>query len=197
MFEHTADGLLHVRGGDCLDKTGRHRSEGKARKTRSRGVSVKLATTAMKTAIGAAGIVVASVFSAATAVAAPPTIQSFGTSEKLFDGPMVTSYTVSNLQPTNVAIPGYVPAGKLYQADITAKSDSGTVTPLISDFNARAANGQTYRVIDTVPTPDGISPTPLEQGDQRSGKIYFDVTGAPPNGVVYNDGVQDVLVWSS
>jgi hypothetical protein len=71
------------------------------------------------------------------------------------------------------------------------------VTPVISDFNARAANGQTYRVIDTVATPDGISPAPLNQGDQRSGKIYFDATGAPPNGVVYNDGVQDVLIWSS
>lgn len=96
-----------------------------------------------------------------------------------------------------MVIPGYTPQGKLYQANLTATAKSGTVTPLISDFNARAANGQTYRVIDTVPAPDGIPPTPLNQGQQSSGKLYFDVTGQPPNGVVYNDGAQDVLIWTS
>ncbi|MBO0866084.1 MAG: MPT63 family protein [Mycobacterium sp.] len=131
------------------------------------------------------------------ASAAPPAIQGFGTSQQLVDGPMVTDYTVSNLQPSNVTIPGYTPKGKLYQADITAKSASGTVTPVISDFNARGPNGQNYRVIDKVAAPDGISPSPINQGQQSSGKIYFDVTGAPPNGVVYNDGTQDVLIWTS
>jgi Domain of unknown function (DUF1942) len=106
--------------------------------------------------------------------------------EQLFDGPMapLATYTVSNLQPSNVVIPGYTPHGQLWQADLTARSDSGTVTPLISDFNARAANGQTYRVIDKKPTPNGISPAPITQGNQSSGTIYFDATGAPPNGVV-------------
>ncbi|GFG76479.1 MPT63 family protein [Mycobacterium botniense] len=153
-------------------------------------------TTAVKTATGAAALAAAGVFTAATA-AAQPAIQKFGTAEQLFDGPMVTAYTVSHLQPSTAVLPGYTPAGKLYQADVTARSDGGTVTPLISDFNARAANGQTYRVIDTVPAPDGISPAPLVQGEQSSGKIYFDVTGAPPDGVVYNDGVQDVLIWTT
>jgi hypothetical protein len=158
---------------------------------------VKLRNTAVKTTIGAAGIAAAGVFGAGTAVAAPPAVQNFGTSEPLFDGPMVTSYTVSNLQPSNVVIPGYAPHGQLYQADLTARSDSGTVTPLISDFNARAANGQTYRVIDTVPTPGAMSPAPITQGNQSSGKTYFDATGVSPNGVVYNDGVQDVLTWTT
>jgi hypothetical protein len=45
----------------------------------------------------------------------------------------------------------------LYQANIAARSDGGTVTPL----------------------------------------IYFDVTGPPPNGVVYNDGAQDFLISTS
>lgn len=158
---------------------------------------MNLATTAVKTAIGAVGIAAVSVFGATTAVAGPPTIQGFGTTERLFDGPMVTAYTVSNLQPSNVVIPGYTPAGKLYQADINARADNGTVTPLVSDFNARAANGQTYRVIDKVSTPDGLSPAPINQGGQSSGKIYFDATGEPPNGVVYNDGVEDVLIWTN
>ncbi len=158
---------------------------------------MKFTTTAVKTAVAAGAIAAASVFTAATASAAPPTIQGFGTSEKLVDGPLVTAYTVSNLHPTNAVIPGYAPKGKLYQADITATADGGTVTPLIADFNARSANGTTYNVIDSVPVPNGISPAPIPQGQQSSGTLYFDVTGQPPNGVVYNDGTEDVLIWTS
>ncbi|AFJ36607.1 hypothetical protein W7S_18260 [Mycobacterium sp. MOTT36Y] len=68
---------------------------------------------------------------------------------------------------------------------------------MVADFNARAADGTTYRLVNTVPVPDGLSPDTLVQGDQSNGKLYFDVTGAPPNGVVYNDGVNDVLIWTS
>lgn len=178
---------------------------------------MKFTSTTTKTAIGAAGIAAAGILAAATAAAAPTTTEGFGTSEQLVDGPMVTSYTVSNLQQSNAVIPGYTPQGQLYQADITAQADSGTVTPLVSDFNARASNGPgsnvpagnppvgngttgtgaTYHVIDTAPVPNGINPAPITQGNQSSGKVYFDVTGPAPNSVVYNDGVQDVLVWTS
>jgi hypothetical protein len=92
---------------------------------------VKLTTKTVKTAIGAAGIAAVSVFAAATASATTPNIQGFGTSEQLIDGPLVTSYTVSNLQPSTIAIPGYTPKGTLYQADITARSDGGVVTPMV------------------------------------------------------------------
>lgn len=157
---------------------------------------MKLSTTAAKTAAGAAGIAAFSVFAATTAMA-EPAIQPFGTPEQLKDGAMATSYTVSNLGPANVVIPGYQPHGKLYQADVTARADQGTVTPLVNDFNARAANSTTYRVVNNVPVPGGIPPTPIAQGGQSHGKIYFDVTGPAPDGVVYNDGVQDVLIWTS
>ena len=90
---------------------------------------MKFTTTTVKTAVGAAGIAAVSVFAAATASAAPPNIQGFGASESLIDGPMVTSYTVSNLQPSTMAIPGYTPKGTLYQADIVARSDGGTCYP--------------------------------------------------------------------
>jgi hypothetical protein len=121
----------------------------------------------------------------------------FGASEQLVDGPLITNYTVSNLEPSNVTIPGYMPKGQLYQANIAVQANSGTITPLVSDFNARAGNGgQQYRVIDTVPLPNGLSPAPIMQGSQSTGTLYFDVTGAQPNQVVYNDGVQDVLLWS-
>lgn len=149
-----------------------------------------------KTAAGAAGIAALSLFSATTAMA-DPAVQPFGSSEQLNDGALATSYTVSNLGPANTAIPGYQPQGKLYAADVTARADRGTVTPLVTDFNARTADSQTYRVINTVPTPGGINPGPIPQGGVASGKIYFDVTGQPPDGVVYNDGVRDVLIWSN
>jgi hypothetical protein len=158
---------------------------------------VNFTSTAMKSVIGAAGIAAVGVFTAAAASAAPPNIQGFGTSEQLIAGPMITSYTVSNLQPSNAAIPGYTPKGTLYQADITAKSDSGLVTPMVNDFIARGPNGQNYRVIDKVQAPGSLNPAPIAQGSESTGTLYFDVTGAPPNGVVYNEGMQDVLIWTS
>ena len=157
---------------------------------------MKVTTTAVKSAIAAGAIAAAGVFAAATASAAP-NIQGFGTSEQLVDGPLITNYTVSNLQPSNVAIPGYTPKGTLYQADITARSDGGLVTPMVNDFVARGPNGQNYRVIDKVGAPNGLIPAPISQGNESTGTLYFDVTGAPPNGVVYNDGMQDILMWTS
>ena len=158
---------------------------------------MKFTSTAMKSVIGAAGIAAAGVFAAATAFAAPPNIQPFGTSEPLIDGPLVTNYTVSNLQPSDAVIPGYTPKGQLYQADVTARSDGGMVTPMVNDFIARGPNGQNYRVIDKHPAPNGLNPAPIPQGSESTGTLYFDVTGAPPNGVAYNDGMQDILIWTS
>jgi hypothetical protein len=156
---------------------------------------VKFSTTA-KTAVGAAGIAAVSVFAAASASAAP-NIQGFGTSEALIDGPMVTNYTVSNLQPSNVIIPGFTPKGTLYSADVVARSDGGLVTPQVRDFSARGPNGQTYKLVDKVEVPNGLNPAPIAQGSESTGTLYFDVTGAPPNGVAYNDGLQDILLWTS
>lgn len=159
---------------------------------------MKFTTTSVKTGIGAAAIAAASVFTVVPALAAPPpNIQGFGTSQQLVDGPLVTTYTLSNLQPSNIAIPGYTPEGTLYQADITARSDSGLVTPMVKNFTARGPNGQTYELIDDVSVPNGLNPAPIPQGNESTGKLYFDVTGAPPNGVVYNDGLQDILIWTS
>lgn len=169
----------------------------KNHKERRRSPIVKFTTTTVKTALGAAGIAAVSVVAAAAASAAPPNIQGFGTSEPLIDGPMVTTYTVSNLQPSNIAIPGFTPKGTLYQADITAKSEGGVVTPMVRDFSARGPNGQTYKLIDKVEVPNGLNPAPIPQGSESTGTLYFDVTGAPPNGVVYNDGMQDILMWTS
>jgi hypothetical protein len=158
---------------------------------------VKFTTTTVRTVIGAAGIAGVSVFAAATAFAASPTIQGFGTSESLINGPMVTAYTVSNLQPSSLSIPGYTPKGTLYQADITARSDGGVVTPMVKDFSARGPNGRISQLIDNATVPNGLNPAPIPQGSESTGTLYFDVTGAAPNGVVYNDGLQDILIWTS
>ena len=117
---------------------------------------MKVTKTAVATAAAAGGIAVATIF--ATPASAAPNIQGFGTSEQLIDGPLITNYTVSNLQPSNVAIPGYTPKGTLYQADITARSDGGMVTPMVNDFIARGPNGQNYRVIDKVGAPERAQP---------------------------------------
>jgi uncharacterized protein DUF1942 len=157
---------------------------------------VKYATTIMKTAIGAAGIAAIS-FATAGSASAAPNIQGFGTSEPLIDGPMITNYTVSNLEPSTISIPGYTPKGTLYQADVTVRSDGGLVTPQVRDFSARGPNGQTYKLIDKVEVPNGLNPAPIPQGSESKGTLYFDATGAPPNGIVYNDGLQDILMWTS
>ena len=158
---------------------------------------MKFTTTTVQTAIGAAGIAALGVFAPATASAVPPNMQEFGTSESLVDGPMVTAYTVSNLQPSTMAIPGYTPKGRLYQADITAASDGGTVTPVVRDFSARGPNGQTYKAIDQVEVPNGLNPAPIPQGSESRGTAYFDVTGPPPMCVLYRDDeLQQNLIWT-
>jgi Domain of unknown function (DUF1942) len=157
---------------------------------------VKLTSTAMKSVMTAAGMAAVGVFTAATATASP-IIQGLGTSETLVDGPLITDYTVSNLQPAGISIPGYTPKGQIWQAEINARANSGVVTPVVANFNARTTDNVTYRVISTSPTPDALSPAPITQGGQTSGKVYFDVTGAAPTNVVYNDGAQDVLVWTT
>lgn len=157
---------------------------------------MKFTTTTAKTAIAAAGIAAVSLFGAAAASATPGVPEGLGTPQTLVDGALSTDYTVSNLQPATVTIPGYTSQGQLWQADINARANSGVVTPVVSNFNARAGE-QNYRVISAPATPQGLSPAPITQGGTASGKIYFDVTGAAPTEVVYNDGVQDVLVWDT
>ena len=94
-------------------------------------------------------------------------------------------YTVMGLSPNSDAVPHN---GQLYAATVTVEGLGGWATPLVPLFNARAESGQNYRVIggDIPPAPPG-GPT--------TGTLYFDVVGDPPNSVVYNDGVQDLLVW--
>lgn len=150
-------------------------------------------TTTVTAALSAAGIAGASIFMAPIAAA---NVQSFGATEQAVDGPLVMDYTVRNLRPSDATIPGFRPAGQLYQADVTAKSDAGTVPPQISRFMARAFNGTVYPVLNHGPVPNGLDPRPIDQGQQTSGELYFDVTGEKPVGVYYTDRADDFLVWT-
>ncbi len=107
---------------------------------------------------------------------------------------MVQSWTVSSLKPSSDAIP-YPVHGVLWEATATDTAIAGPVTPIVSNFNARARNGDTYRVLFGVATPQGVNPATLPQGAHSTGKLYFDVTGAEPDSVLYNAGGADLLLW--
>ncbi len=121
-------------------------------------------------------------------------IQQFGKQEILNEGATVTGYTVTGLRPSADAIP-YPVAGELYEATVTVDAIAGWVTPLVPLFNARAENGQTYRVLANVWSPEGLSGAAVPPGGSSTGKIYFDVVGDPPNSVVYDNGDHDLLGW--
>jgi len=126
--------------------------------------------------VGIAAVAVVTAAGTAVPASAANNIKPFGVPESLKDvygNPMIT-YTVQALRPSSDAV---FHNGRLYEAAVT---NEGGV-PLAALFNARAESGQNYRII----------------GGGIPGKIYFDVVGDTPNSVVYNDGVQDLMVWIS
>jgi hypothetical protein len=142
--------------------------------------------------LSAAALTIAQTALAANTVTAP-----FGAQQKLYDddGTIITGWTVSNLTPSSDVIP-YVPIGQLYEATSTVEANQGAVTPIVANLNARSADGQNYRALFGVASPQGINPATLPPGGKSTGKVYFDVTGANPNSVVYGEGTQDLLIWT-
>jgi hypothetical protein len=120
--------------------------------------------------------------------------QTLGSQGKLTDGAVVQGWTIDNLRPSTDTIPHPV-RGTLWEATANDQAIQGSVTPIVSNLNARAANGETYRALFGAATPQGVNPSTLAQGQQTTGKVYFDVTGERPDSVVYNAGGQDLLVW--
>jgi hypothetical protein len=148
-----------------------------------------LAAAAAVAAAGSMGILGAPIASAEDA-----TTTSIGSQAKLVDGNVVQGWTVSNLKTSSDAIP-YPVQGTLWEATATDEAIQGGATPIVSNLNARARSGQTYRALFGVATPEGVNPSTLGQGQKTAGKVYFDVTGDTPDSVVYNAGGQDLLVW--
>ena len=110
-------------------------------------------------------------------------------------GQTVFTWKVSNLKPSTDVMPGYPVAGQVWEATATVKADRGSVTPAISQFNAVAPDEAAYRVLWQVASPDGISGATIAEGQESTGKIYFDVTGPAPTTVTMNNGMEDLLVW--
>ena len=126
--------------------------------------------------VGIAAVAIGMAAGTAVPASAANNIKPYGEPESLKDvygNPMIT-YTVQGLRPSSDAV---FHNGRLYEATVT--NDGGV--PIAALFNARAESGQSYRIV----------------GGGIPGKIYFDVVGDTPNSVVYNDGVQDLMVWVS
>jgi hypothetical protein len=127
-------------------------------------------------------------------IGAPTAAADIGAQAKLVDGNVVQGWTITGLKTSSDPIP-YPVAGTLWEATATDEAIQGGATPIVSNLNARARSGQTYRALFGVATPQGVNPSTLAQGEKTTGKVYFDVTGDTPDSVVYNAGGEDVLVW--
>lgn len=141
-----------------------------------------------------AAVVCLGLVGAPVAVADDAVVHTLGQSAELVNGDVVQAWTIKDLKPSSDVIP-YQVAGTLWEATATDSAVRGTVQPIVSNLNARARSGQTYRVLFGVATPQGVNPAALAQGQQTTGKVYFDVTGDVPDSVVYNAGGSDLAVW--
>ncbi|MBJ7464971.1 MAG: MPT63 family protein [Mycolicibacterium sp.] len=157
-------------------------------------------TTSIAAAFAAAAIAAAG---AITALSAPIAIADdhnavntthLGSQAELVDGNVVQGWTVTGLKVSTDTIP-YQPHGTLWEATATDHAIQGSAIPIVSNFNARARDGQTYRALFGVATAQGVNPATLAQGQQTSGKVYFDVTGSAPDSVVYATNATDLIVW--
>lgn len=160
------------------------------------------AITARRVAVAATVVMTTLGMSSVPTASAEPAVGGFGTQLPIADtdGAGIGGYTVDDLQPSgtnvlNVPITGTVPlAGTLWEARATVDAVSGSVVPAMRFFNARTADGHSYRVLVQTFAPD-LDISPLSQGGTSAGKIYFDVTGPAPIEVGYDDG-QNQRVWT-
>jgi hypothetical protein len=153
-----------------------------------------LKITTITAAFAAAAAGAAAVIGAPSAFADDLETQTLGEQAELVNGDVTQSWTVSNLKTSTDVIP-YPVRGTLWEATATDEAVRGNVTPIVSNLNARARSGETYRALFQVATPQGVNPSTLAQGQKTTGKVYFDVTGDTPDSVVYNAGGNDVALW--
>jgi hypothetical protein len=153
--------------------------------------------TGMKMTAAAVAVAAAVGIACAPVASAYPNTGKLGSEITMVDtvGQVELSWKVSNLKPSTDTIPGYPLAGKLWEATATVRAIRGTVTPQIPNFNAVAPNVDAYRVLWQANTPQGISGATIPEGQQSTGKIYFDVTGAAPTTVTLNNGIEDLMIW--
>lgn len=156
-------------------------------------------TAMLKTAMAMASMTTITVTSAPIAAAAYPITGKLGNELTMIDsvGQVNLGWKVSDLKSSaDTVIPGYPATGQVWEATATVNAIRGPVTPAISQFNARTGDGINYRVLWQAAGPDTISGATIPEGQQSSGKIYFDVTGPPPTIVAMNNGMEDLLIWA-
>ncbi len=144
------------------------------------------------TATASAALLVAAGLLGPAAASAETT--ELGQQGRIDDGNVVQGWTISDLKPSSDVVT-YPIQGALWEATATSEAIQGTVVPIISNFNARTATGEDYRVLFQIASIEGVKPGALTQGQQTKGKVYFDVIGAAPDSVVYNNGSQDLITW--
>lgn len=157
------------------------------------------AISALKTALATLAVAAAAAVFAPPATAAYPITGQFGDNLEMVDtvGQVVLSWQAGGLQPSADPLPGYPVAGQVWEATATVHAIRGSVTPAISQFNAVAPDQDAYRVLWQVAAPTTISGATIPEGAQSTGKIYFDVTGAPPTVVTMNNGMEDLMIWGA
>lgn len=121
----------------------------------------------------------------------------FGSHQRLTDagGAVVQEWTVTDLRKSTDPAPGYPLAGSLWEATASVHAVSGTVTPIIPNFQAMATSGERYPALWQLSSPAGIPGATIGAGQTSTGKVYFDVTGADPAGVMYLNGPRPVMMW--
>jgi hypothetical protein len=128
--------------------------------------------------------------SPAIASAAMDCPHRFGAHQQLTGagGAVVQEWSVADLRESTDTAPGYPVAGRLWEATVSVSAVSGTVTPIIPNFQAASAAGVRYPVLWQLASPAGLSGATISQGQESTGKLYFDVTGADPTAVIYTTG---------
>ncbi|WP_110883851.1 DUF1942 domain-containing protein [Mycolicibacterium wolinskyi] len=132
------------------------------------------------------------------AAASDPCPHRFGAPQRLTEanGAMATQWSVSGLGVSTDQLAGYATAGRLWEADATVEAVTGTVTPIIPNMYAVSRSGERYQVLWQVAAPQTVAPNTLSQGQQSSGKLYFDVTGAEPMAIIYaSGGSAPAMMW--
>ncbi|AMT73504.1 hypothetical protein ABG82_02805 [Mycobacteroides immunogenum] len=147
-------------------------------------------------ALAAAGFFLAGLLAPPLGHAAGSCPHRFGAAQQLPDaGGGTQGWTVSGLKKSAAVLPGYTPAGQLWEAAATVRADRGTITPLIPNLAAHAIGGH-YPVLWQVGTDQGLPAATLDEGQSSSGTVYFDVTGPDPMAVVYTAGAgAPAMMW--
>lgn len=149
-------------------------------------------TTVLRAMFAAAGVAAAGAMGMASANADGHQAD-LGSPVELTDGGTVQSWNVGGLQPSGDPIP-YVPAGSLWEATATNTAIAGGNMPFVPGFSARGG-ADSYPVLWGVASPQGVNPSGLAPGQSVTGKLYFDVTGAPPSSVAFGADGRDLAMW--